>query len=31
MDYDKNWAKVDANSLPDMKVPAPGPKIKSTA
>lgn len=27
MDYDKNWARVDASSLPDMKVPAPGPKF----
>jgi 4-aminobutyrate aminotransferase-like enzyme len=26
MNYDKNWAKVDASTLPDMKVPAPGPK-----
>lgn len=28
MDYDKNWARVDASSLPDMKVPAPGPRSK---
>ena len=26
MSYDKNWAKVDAKSLPKMVVPAPGPK-----
>ena len=26
MSYDKNWAKVDASTLPDMKVPAPGPR-----
>ena len=26
MGYDKNWAKVDASTLPDMKVPAPGPR-----
>ena len=29
MDYDKNWAKVDSNTLPDMKTPAPGPKSKA--
>ena len=28
MNYDKNWAKVDPNSVPDMKVPAPGPRSK---
>jgi 4-aminobutyrate aminotransferase-like enzyme len=28
MDYDKNWAKIDAASIPDMKVPAPGPRSK---
>ncbi|MCL5073141.1 MAG: aspartate aminotransferase family protein [Actinobacteria bacterium] len=28
MDYDKNWAKIDPKSVPDMKVPAPGPKAK---
>ena len=28
MDYDKNWAKIDPNSIPDMKVPAPGPRSK---
>jgi 4-aminobutyrate aminotransferase-like enzyme len=28
MDYDKNWAKIDPKSVPDMKVPAPGPKSK---
>ncbi len=26
MNYDKNWAKIDAKSLPKMIVPAPGPK-----
>ena len=26
MDYDKSWAKVNAANLPNMKVPAPGPK-----
>jgi 4-aminobutyrate aminotransferase-like enzyme len=24
----QNWAKVDVNSVPDMKVPAPGPRSK---
>ena len=28
MDYDKNWAKIDPKSVPDMKVPAPGPRSK---
>ena len=28
MSYDKNWARVDASSLPNMKVPAPGPRSK---
>ncbi|MCL4415218.1 MAG: aspartate aminotransferase family protein [Actinobacteria bacterium] len=28
MDYDKNWAKIDPESVPDIKVPAPGPKSK---
>ncbi len=28
MDYDKNWAKIDPRSVPDIKVPAPGPKSK---
>jgi len=28
MDYDKNWAKIDPNSVPDMKIPAPGPRSK---
>jgi len=28
MNYDKNWAKVDAKSLPKMVVPAPGPKSR---
>ncbi len=29
MDYDKNWAKVDIDSIPDIKVPPPGPKSKA--
>ena len=28
MDYDKNWAKIDPKSVPDMKIPAPGPRSK---
>ena len=28
MDYDKNWANIDSKSVPDMKVPAPGPRSK---
>ena len=28
MDYDKNWAKIDPKSVPDMKVPAPGQRSK---
>jgi 4-aminobutyrate aminotransferase-like enzyme len=28
MDYDKNWAKIDPESVPDMKVPAPGPRSR---
>jgi 4-aminobutyrate aminotransferase/4-aminobutyrate aminotransferase/(S)-3-amino-2-methylpropionate transaminase len=28
MSYDKNWAKIDLNDLPYMKVSAPGPKSK---
>jgi 4-aminobutyrate aminotransferase-like enzyme len=28
MDYDKNWAKINPKSVPDMKVPAPGPRSK---
>ncbi|MBN1298211.1 MAG: aspartate aminotransferase family protein [Actinobacteria bacterium] len=28
MHYDKNWAKIDPLSVPDMKVPAPGPRSK---
>jgi len=28
MDYDKNWAKIDPKDVPDMKVPAPGPRSK---
>ncbi|MDZ7838492.1 MAG: hypothetical protein U5N58_11410 [Actinomycetota bacterium] len=29
MNYDKDWAKVDVNSIPDIKVPPPGPKSKA--
>ncbi len=29
MDYDKNWAKVDIDNIPDIKVPPPGPKSKA--
>ena len=28
MTYSKDWAKVDVNSVPDMKVPAPGPNSR---
>ncbi len=28
MDYDINWSKIDPGSVPDMKVPAPGPRSK---
>src|SRR4030043_87081 len=28
MDYDKNWAKINPGSVPDMKIPAPGPRSK---
>jgi len=28
MNYDKNWAKIDPKSVPDMKVSAPGPMSK---
>src|SRR5512140_848848 len=28
MNYARDWAKVDVNSVPDMKVPAPGPRSK---
>lgn len=28
MDYDKNWAKIDLNRVPDLKVTPPGPKSK---
>jgi 4-aminobutyrate aminotransferase-like enzyme len=28
MNYSRDWAKVDVNSVPDMKVPAPGPVSK---
>ncbi len=27
--YDKNWARVDMNSVPQMRVPAPGPKSQA--
>ncbi|MGM0365526.1 MAG: aspartate aminotransferase family protein [Actinomycetota bacterium] len=29
MGYDKNWAKRDAGSIPDIKVPPPGPKSEA--
>ncbi len=28
MDYDKNWANIDRSQIPEMKVPAPGPKSR---
>jgi 4-aminobutyrate aminotransferase-like enzyme len=28
MSYDKNWAKIDPDSVPDIKVSPPGPKSK---
>jgi len=28
MDYDRNWAKIDPASVPDMRMPAPGPKSR---
>ncbi len=28
MSYDKNWAKIDPDSVPDIKVTPPGPKSK---
>lgn len=28
-DYDKNWAYVDINTIPEIKVPPPGPKSRS--
>jgi len=29
MNYDKNWASVDARSIPDIKVTPPGPRSKA--
>jgi len=29
MNYDKNWASVDARSIPDIKVTPPGPRYKA--
>ena len=26
MNYDKNWARIDVGSIPDIKVTPPGPK-----